>query len=366
MKVLLIAYDQGDLIGWFQQSLAAVASGPAAQGAWVRDYNISKDFDARELTRYLNLYHFDVVGISSCAGYWQYARCKEIAEAVNKSNSRKKFWFIAGGPMFTATPEYFLNKFKLDSIIKGDGELFHEPPYEKIEDLGIGKLNDYNMPAYSLFNIDHYRLMRMPHIGKNEYCLPILSSRGCTNACSFCYRQEKGIRLRSIKSVVDEIEHLKKYYNITYFAFADELALASPSRSAKLAEALIPLNIKWSANGRLDNISSEVLTILKKSGLMFINYGVESFDNELLEQMGKNLTTDQIKDGIEATLAAGITPGINIIWGFPNDTPEKLEKSLAFLMEYDDGTQLRTIRSVCPYPGSALYDLAIHQGKLRT
>ena len=38
---------------------------------------------------------------------------------------------------------------------------------------------------------------------------------------------------------------------------------------------------------------------------------------------------------------------------------------MAFLLKYDDGSQLRTIRPVTPYPGSPLYYYAIEQGLLK-
>jgi len=40
-------------------------------------------------------------------------------------------------------------------------------------------------------------------------------------------------------------------------------------------------------------------------------------------------------------------------------------KGVEFLLKYDDGAQLRTIRPVTPYPGSPLYDYAIQKGLLK-
>ena len=51
----------------------------------------------------------------------------------------------------------------------------------------------------------------------------------------------------------------------------------------------------------------------------------------------KGLTTDQVIKGIEATLAAGISPGFNIIFGNIGDTKETLNKGVEFLLKYDDG-----------------------------
>jgi radical SAM superfamily enzyme YgiQ (UPF0313 family) len=104
---------------------------------------------------------------------------------------------------------------------------------------------------------------------------------------------------------------------------------------------------------------------MKKSGCVFINYGIESMNDSVLKEMRKALTTKQIISGIEATLAAGISPGYNIIFGNIGDTRDTLQRGVEFLLKYDDGAQMRTIRPVTPYPGSPLYYHAIKEGLLK-
>jgi radical SAM superfamily enzyme YgiQ (UPF0313 family) len=104
---------------------------------------------------------------------------------------------------------------------------------------------------------------------------------------------------------------------------------------------------------------------MKRAGCVFINYGIEAMDNQILKNMNKALTTDIIIRGIEATLAAGISPGLNIIFGNIGENHETLNKGVEFLLKYDDGGQLRTIRPVTPYPGSPLYYYAIENCLLR-
>jgi radical SAM superfamily enzyme YgiQ (UPF0313 family) len=104
---------------------------------------------------------------------------------------------------------------------------------------------------------------------------------------------------------------------------------------------------------------------MKRAGCVFINYGIEAMDDQVLRNMNKALTTRQIIKGIEATLAAGISPGFNIIFGNIGENRETLNKGVEFLLKYDDGAQMRTIRPVTPYPGSPLYYHAIEKGLLK-
>jgi len=124
------------------------------------------------------------------------------------------------------------------------------------------------------------------------------------------------------------------------------------------------LDVKWNCNGRLNYAKPKVLKLMREAGCIWINYGIESFDDEALKNMNKVLTTKQIEEGIVETLKADISPGFNIIFGNVGETKEILMKGVDFLLKYDDGAQIRTIRPVTPYPGSPLYYLALEKGLL--
>jgi len=178
---------------------------------------------------------------------------------------------------------------------------------------------------------------------------------------------DKGFRPRSNESIIEEIKYLKKDYGITYIAFSDELLMSSIERVSSLCEDFLKeeMDIKWDCNGRLNYAKPDVLKLMKRAGCVFINYGIEAMDDHVLKKMHKALTTKQIIKGIEATLDSGISPGYNIIFGNIGDTKETLLKGVEFLLKYDDGAQMRTIRPVTPYPGSPLYYLAREQGLLK-
>ena len=176
-----------------------------------------------------------------------------------------------------------------------------------------------------------------------------------------------GFHERSIEAIIEEIKYLNKNYNINHFQFADELLMSSERRIEKICESLLklPFKIKWDCNGRLNFAKTSQLEIMKKSGVQYINYGIESLNQSILNQMGKGLQTSQIYQGVEATLTSGISPGLNFIWGFPGDTKENLFECVEFLKKYDPCDELRTIRPVTPYPGCRLWDKALKDGLVK-
>uniref|UniRef100_A0A6M3IIJ8 Putative radical SAM superfamily protein n=1 Tax=viral metagenome TaxID=1070528 RepID=A0A6M3IIJ8_9ZZZZ len=363
MKILLICYDNSSYIPHFPLGIAYIASVLRKEGHEVLIYNQDvHHYSEEHLTRLLDNVHFDVVGIGSVAGYYPYRKILKISEAVNKSKNRNNFKYIIGGHMVSASPEYFLDKTKANSIVVGEGE---ESILKALSNDGIisseqiKDLDKIPSPAYDLFPMWYYRLQRMPNIDSTDFCMSIVSGRGCSFNCSFCYRLTKGIRLRSIENIIEEIKLLKKDYRINYIDFADDLTVASKQRAVELSEALLSLNIKWRCEGRLNYVDKEVLETMKRSGCVFINYGIEALDDKVLANMNKALTVSQIIKGVETTLEVGISPGLNIIFGNIGDTKETLEEGVNFLLKYDDCSQIRTIRPVQPYPGSELFQTAL-------
>jgi anaerobic magnesium-protoporphyrin IX monomethyl ester cyclase len=390
MRVLLVIYDNDDYIHWFPTGMAYISAVLIRHGYDVEIYNQDMHhYPESHLQQYLDNNKFDVIGLSFIGGYYQYKKAIVISEAINRSKNRS--FFIIGGHGPTPEPEYFLKKTGADAIVMGEGETTILELMEALKSKGtlhqvnglafrddnqviinaprplIDDIDSIPFPEYRLFPIQYYRLLRMPHCRKSDFVMPLLSGRGCTFKCNFCYRMDEGFRPRNNESIIDEIKLLKRDFGITYIAFADELLMSSKERTISLCNDFIKhkIDVKWDCNGRLNYAKKDVLKLMKKAGCVFINYGIEAMDDQILRNMNKALTTKQIINGIEATTEAGISPGLNIIFGNIGENRETLWKGVDFLLRYDDGAQMRTIRPVTPYPGSPLYNYAIEKGLLR-
>ena len=390
MRVLLVVYDNGSYIHEFPMGLAYIASTLYREGIDVEIYNQDQHhYPDEHLTDYLNRNTYDVVGVSVIGGYYQYRKLLAISEAVNISHNRP--FYIIGGHGPAPEPEYFLKKTRADAVVIGEGEvtivnimyaLSENRSLSGVKGIAyrdgqnvcvnerqplIEDIDTIAMPAFDMFPVQYYRLLRLPNCDNTDFVMRMLSGRGCTFKCNFCYRMDEGFRPRSNETIVEEIKLLQKDYGITYIGFGDELLMSSVARTEGLCRDFIKsrLNVKWCCNGRLNYARQDLLKLMKEAGCVFINYGIEAMDDQILKNMDKALTTKQILRGIETTMASGISPGYNVIFGNIGESRETLEKGVQFLLRYDDGAQLRTIRPVTPYPGSPLYDYAIEKGLLR-
>lgn len=393
MKTLMIAYDNESHIAWFPQGLAYLAAAVRNTGHEVEIYQQDiYHYPDEHLTDYLNKNNFDVVIVSVIGGYYQYRKLLKISDAIKASKNRPNFKYLIGGHGPAADPEYFLRKTGADFVGIGEGEITIVELFDAIEnnkDLTkvdgiayfdknkkyvltkkrelIQNIDEIAMPAYDLFDITHYSLLRLPNIKAAERCMTMLSGRGCTFACNFCYRLDKGFRPRSAESIIEEIRYLKDKYNVKYIIFEDELLMNSKKRTVELCQAFIDakVDISWNCNGRLNYADIPTLEKMKEAGCVFINYGIESLDNATLHVMHKCLTREMIIEGIENTLKVGISPGLNIIYGNINEPLSAIDDAVAFLSKYDDHCELRTIRPVTPYPGSELFEIAKQKGLIK-
>jgi radical SAM superfamily enzyme YgiQ (UPF0313 family) len=345
------------------------------------------------LTHYLDTHHYDVVGLSFIGAYYPYQRAKAISRAINASKDRP--FYVIGGHGPSPEPGYFLDLLGADAVVIGEGEetfvilveaflngcsfagidgiaypwgdeIYVNERREPIEDI-----DSLPMPAYDLFPMEVYRVRRdsahVPGIG-NRFSIQMLSGRGCKFNCNFCYRIDKGMRLRSPEAIVDEMNYLWKTWRIQHFMFYDDLLMESESRTIELCEAFIrsgPPDMTFICQGRVNYATPEVMKAMKRAGCAYIYYGIESFNDDMLRVMKKALTTEIVVRGLLNTRNAGIRFSPNIIFGNIGETAEHLQNSVDFLMDWDDCAQIRAIKPVTPYPGSPLYYYAIQQGLLK-
>ena len=331
---------------------------------------------------------YDLIGIGFMAARFK-GTILDLCATINKF--KKDAWLVLGGHGPTPISEYVLEKTNADVIAMGEAE-------ETIVELLKCKLDNGNLsqikgiayqdknnivinerrkpvveldsipfPEWSLFPMERYTTcLRLSGADKNDKTLGMLTSRGCINRCNFCYRMEKGIRFRSVENVIEEIKILKEKYGVTYFQFLDELFNFPKKRIFEFYEALKKNNLKikfWCA-ARVDVLDEETAICLKESGCKFLNFGMESSDQNVLNLMKKNTTVEQNIQAAEITKKVGIGLGLNFIWGNKGDTEESLQNNVKLIKKYNSYDQIRTIRPVTPYPGSELYYEAIEKGLL--
>ncbi len=278
MRILLVVYDNGSYAHVFPMGIGVISAIYEREGHEVVIYNQDMNhWPDDHLRQYLDDNTFDMVGISLIAGYYQYWRLLRLSEAINSSKNRP--FFVIGGYGPTPEPEFFIHKTGCDAVVLGEGEisgvklinaLKDKTPLKDVPGIAykdsngtvqinvrpplVEDLDSMPWAAYHLFPMNYYRMMREPRAEFNDFAMPLMSGRGCTFKCSFCYRMDPGYRARDPVALLDEVEFLHKEYGITYISFQDDLLMTSVEHTENVCRefAKRKLPVKWNCNGRLN------------------------------------------------------------------------------------------------------------------
>jgi radical SAM superfamily enzyme YgiQ (UPF0313 family) len=220
-------------------------------------------------------------------------------------------------------------------------------PYEEIDAIPF--------PDYSL----------LPE--KDLYIPAILASRGCGRRCYFC--SEPGLnrpyRARSAENVEQELRALNGYYDnrLRFLAINDDTFGATPERVYEICDVLDRVfpdkaRFNFSCETRADVLAEhpELVKRLKDSGMAALQIGVESGNQDLLDQMNKQIRREQTEAVVACCDEAGV-PVIsgNFIFGLPKQTREDLEEEIAFakrLVDLAPERMLLVVKPLMLYPGS--------------
>ncbi len=300
--------------------------------------------------------------------------CYEIAKRIK--NILPDTILIAGGPHATFSFEEILESNTFNIIVLGEGEL---PLTEILQGKELNQIkgivykDDYNtiikteaqkrikdldslpLPAYDLLELSKYR----PTIGsfKNLPSLILTTSRGCPGNCSFCTKTlGREHYQKTAHKIFQELKILVEKFNIRDFAFHDDTFTSIKKNIIDLCELIIKNNLKisWLCYSRIDTIDAELLKFMKKAGCHQIMYGVESFDQNVLNSIHKGINTKKVEKISKLTQKIGITSKLTFIIGNPTDTMQTLKLTIKKTLQINP--DLIVVNIATPFPGTKMYN----------
>ncbi len=225
---------------------------------------------------------------------------------------------------------------------------FITPPRDIIMDL-----DSIPFPARHLLPMDEYKILNMKLTTGT-----IVSGRGCPYQCSFCASAAMHghkLRLRSAENIVDEMEHLVNDHDIQMVAFMDDTFTISKKRVYEICEAIKErgLDNYWGCTARVDNISEDLLKTMKDAGCITMFLGVESADQQVLNDVNKNTNIPGIKKTFELTKKYGMRTIASVVLGMPGDTKKSIRRTINFVKVLEPSYAVFSLAT--PYPGTDFY-----------
>lgn len=327
-----------------------------------------------------------IVGISFMSP--QYNEVIKILKLVKKINFEIKT--ITGGPHVSAMPKEMLAIPEVDYVVVGEGEntirdltanIFgnKDPNLHEIRGIGFVEHNKYILnegrelisnldtipfPAWHLLGIDKYSVHNLGG-EKKLPVYPLLSSRGCPYYCIFCSSHvvfQRKFRVRSAVNIISEIEFLNEKYGAVQFDFVDDTVSVDKNRLETICNFFIASEKKylWMCNSRVNTVTKELLFKMYEAGCRKIDFGVESGNPDILKNIRKNITLQQVINAHRWAKEVGMIVSSFFMVGNLGETLEHVKNTARFIELLD--TDYPSASLCTPFPGTELYDLAKSKG----
>jgi len=331
----------------------------------------------------------DLVGFH--VNSFNYGNCIELAQKAKEYGAKVVF----GGPHASVLwRNIMMNRSFVDFIVIEEGEMtmtllikklennlideFEEIPNlvyrnkngvpKKANKNYVNTKNDLITPSREFVDIekyiDNYRKIYTKDQVSFDRPASIYSSKGCTwrdksGGCIFCARLDKGVRFRNIKQIWEEIRDLSKLYEIDYIWDISDDNLNSPEwfKSFVNQKPDELNNISFLIYSRVNRISDDIISYLRKLNVYEVYLGFESGDNQILKQSFKGANIDIAIGAAERLKRAGIFYFPSFVLGLPGETEKSLSNTLKFAERLAKiGSIYRMSATILmPIPGSKVF-----------
>jgi len=260
---------------------------------------------------------------------------------------------LVGGPHATCAPNDFVEHF--DKIVVGEGErailsALQGGSPKILSKIPIQNLDQIPYPARHLVPIKEY------HRRVNgRHSTGIITARGCPFSCAFCSKVwGTGVRFRSAENILGEVEKCLTEHDISAFSIRDDTFTLNRKRLMDTLNGFKKLDIVWRCLTRVDQVDKENLTAMKDAGCTQIVYGLESGNQQILNNLRKGTTVKQNIEAVRLTMEAGIETKTAVIVGNPGETWETVQDTINMVEEIMPDEVILCIFT--PYPGSPVWD----------
>jgi radical SAM superfamily enzyme YgiQ (UPF0313 family) len=234
-------------------------------------------------------------------------------------------------------------------------------------------LNDFRQGhPIKIYKSQVRTLLNMPRprrdlINRSLYLVPnsIVVSRGCPHSCDFCYKESffkggKSFYTMAVESALSEIESLPG----RHLYFLDDHLFGNPHFASSLLDGMQGMGRLWQAAGTVKSVLQPgLMEKAAKSGLRSLFVGFETLSPANLEAQHKvqNLHRDY-SEVVRRLHDLGIMVNASFVFGMDHDDDGVFSRTVEWAVR--EGIETATFHILTPYPGTALYDRMVAEGRI--
>ena len=296
------------------------------------------------------------------------AICRDLTDAP----------IVLGGAGYSMYPESALTYLGADFGIEGEGETAFPMLLTQLENHGdlskIPGLHSRNhgphQPRICSSNLDDLQLPETNILSasasqSHDPWIPVQTRRGCSLKCSYCSTsiiEGSILRKRSPEVVAEWLERWVKAGYANFF-FVDNTFNLPHAYAKSICRRIIEkkLDMRWRCIVYPKNCDDELVQLMSAAGCKQISLGFESGSEQILNNLNKHFTLEDIRSTSALFADHGIERMGFLLLGGPGETQKTVEESLAFA----DSLQLDTLKitiGIRIYPDTQLAGIAKDQG----
>lgn len=262
-------------------------------------------------------------------------------ELVSRFESQQEWRTVDGTAVLNSAGEYILN-----------------PPRKRITNI-----DELPWPDWDSWHIEKYIAADQVPGVKGERTIQLLANRGCPFSCTFCSSPQMWTTryvMRSVKSIVDEMEYYHRKYQVKNFAFMDLTFIVNRRQILEFTNEILRrnLNIRYQipAGTRSEALDDEVVKGLAASGLHNFALAPESASDEIRRVTRKKVNLSEMEAAIRRVLKARMNLCVFFVVGFPEDNRETVMETIRYVRKLARmGVHDVSMSKFTPYPGSQYY-----------
>jgi radical SAM superfamily enzyme YgiQ (UPF0313 family) len=340
-----------------------------------------EDRPASALESFFKRESFELVGLTlrntdDCAFTSRRSFIDEFLSIVSDIRACTDALLLLGGVGFSTMPETILANSVADAGVWGDGEIALSEIAAKIEkkeewktlpnlivpENGMWRRNPVSIilpERFPRFNRDLFDNLTYFHEGGQA---GFETKRGCNRSCIYCAEpvaKGKMLRTRTPSSVIHELAALLDQ-GINVFHTCDSEFNIPPEHASSICEAMVASGlgekIRWYAYCSPAPFPGELARLMRRSGCIGINFGVDSGDSDMLKRLGRDFGPEEIRKAVRLCRGEGITVMIDLLVGGPGESRESITSSID-MMRSAGPDRIGVNIGVRVYPGTPLSEM---------
>jgi len=198
--------------------------------------------------------------------------------------------------------------------------------------------------------------------------VPMQASNGCPYKCAFCNftKDRRLMFMKPIDQLVSELKAVSRR-GVRYVWFSDDNFRLGRGNLTSICHRLADegLPIQWMSFIRASTLRNVDGELLRRSGCIEVQLGLESAHPQILRNMNKKASPELYYNVIRKLLAAGVNCSCYFIFGFPGETDETALVTQEFIRSIEfpelDGILTWSMFPFILSPMSPIYEFEMRQ-----